>query len=133
MACCSPSPSTSSPSQLQPAKVATHPASDAYLTAVYSVLGLTAAAGLGYAGYRYYTDVYASRSKAAAVRGIVEKRAAYPVKEVADERRLDQAINEAQSNLAPVSPPLPPPSTSLFAILRLSSPLTCGCCVEWCY
>ena len=102
MACCTP-PSKSSPSHLQPSTVTTHPPSDAYLTTVYSVLGLAVAAGLGYAAYRYYTDVYAANSRVAGLRGIVEKRAAYPVKEVADERLLDQAINEAQANLAPVS------------------------------
>jgi len=83
-----------------PAQVSTHAASDAYLTALYSVLGVAFAAGVGYAGYRYYTDVYAKRT-GAGKDGIVEKRAAYPVKEVSDERDIDRAIQQAQDTASP--------------------------------
>ena len=97
-ACCTPTPS-----HLHPAHVTTHSASDAYVTALYSVLGVAVAAGVGYAGYRYYTDVYAKKAQTLSKEGIVDKRAVYPVKEVADDRLLDQAIRETQSTLQPVS------------------------------
>ena len=96
-ACCSPSPS-----HLHPATVTTHSPSDIYLTTLYSLLGVAVAAGVGYAGYRYYTDVYAKKPTAPSKEGIVDKRAAYPVKEVTDERLIDAAIAEAQNHQQPV-------------------------------
>ena len=136
MPCCS---TSSSPSHLHPAAVTTHTASDVYLTALYSLLGVAVAAGVGYAGYRYYTDFYAKKPTAPNKEGIVDKRAAYPVKEVTDERLIDAAIAEAQANQLPVrllhpTPPhlpLTPPTPSLFLppalLLRLCRVRGCLC------
>ena len=109
MACCAPSAVSS---HSAPARIATHSASDAYVTALYSALGVAVAAGLGYAGYRYYTDVYALKHRALLKDGIEEKRAAYPVKQVTDEGLIDQAIAEALAARQPVSDHLSTPNSS---------------------
>ena len=116
-ACCHPS---------HQSHVTTHPASDGYTTALYSVLALAAAAGVGYGCYRLYSDLYLPRQQAAAVSaGVTEKRAAYPVKEVTDEKLFDSTLAEVERTKAPVrissaQPHCPAPCRPLLPLTAAS-------------